>query len=416
MKKNFGIAFVTGRRQFQDVLKTYFENWIEHDLINNRKINLHLFVVYDVNYSDAVSEDFRNIPPEITGLLESVHFYGRREIEDEGRRLVAEGTLNQAEYELLFGEGYAKKRNVALHFAVKHKMDRLLFLDDDEYPVAVTRGAGNLSWMGQSIVRSHLQFGEDADITHGRHCGYISPIPHVAFDDNLTENDFRRFVEAISNDIISWEKVKETTIENHGVTLADPEILDKQTVSTVEEVNGMKFISAANLCFNLERLKKLPVFYNPPGARGEDAFMSTMLTEQKVLRIPCYTFHDAFAEYQHLLQGVLPQELKAVDSTSPAVVGRFVKASIGWMRYKPLLTYVTQPDLYDSIIDESMRKLDRSVPKLCKHFGTSEFEVVAREFRRYHSNVRTHFGEFVATKRAWSKVIETGAAPQQASV
>ena len=57
----------------------------------------------------------------------------------------------------------------------------------------------------------------------------------------------------------------------------------------------MKFISGANLCFNLKNYKNFPPFYNPPGARGEDTFLSTCLSECSVRKVPCYTFHDGFS-------------------------------------------------------------------------------------------------------------------------
>lgn len=417
MVKNFGIAFVTGRVQFQSVLKTYFDNWIEHDLINSKHIKLHLFVVYDVTYSDAEREDFRDIPPEIKAMLESVNFYGRTEIEDECRELVSGGVLTESEAELLFRAGYAGNRNAALHFARRKKMDRLLFLDDDEYPVAVTKDdRDRLSWMGQSVVGSHLRFGANADITNGRHCGYISPIPHVSFDRRLTEDDFRLFIEAISNDIISWDRVKNTTIENRGVTFAARDIIENNWVEPVQEINGMKFISGANLCFNLERMKHPPVFYNPPGARGEDAFMSTTLRNHKVMRIPCYTFHDAFSEYQHLLKGVLPQQLKGVDSRSPGIVNRFAKAAVGWARYKPLLTYITNRPNYEAVMTDAISKLEQITPRLCEHFGTSKFETVTDEFREYHKNVQAHFDSFDTAKQAWEKMIHSRTSGLPASI
>ena len=74
----------------------------------------------------------------------------------------------------------------------------------------------------------------------------------------------------------------------------------------------MKFISGANLGLNLKNLDKLFPFYNPPGARGEDTFLSTCICECTIRKVPCYTFHDGFSTYQHLLLGVLPNNLKAM--------------------------------------------------------------------------------------------------------
>jgi hypothetical protein len=321
--------------------------------------------------------------------------------------LTALGIIDETEGDLIFGEGYAKKRNAALYFAAQKKMDRLLFLDDDEYPLAVARNEwNNLVWMGQSVLGTHLKYGGDADISHGHHCGYISPIPTIQFNNDLTEDDLRDFVDATSNDIITWKNVKETIIGNNGVTYADVDVINTPTISEVREVMGMKFISGANLCLNLERLSSLPVFYNPPGARGEDAFMSTTLRDYKVIKVPCFTFHDAFLEYKGILSGVLPTELNGIDGRLLPVRQRFIKAAIGWVRYKPLLTYITQPENFEATIDDMTTKFDRSIPKLCKYFDSRQFEQIPAELKRYHKNVRRHHRAFEATKKAWGKVTQ----------
>lgn len=134
-------------------------------------------------------------------------------MKEESRKLINKGLIDETEADLLFGEGYAKKRNAALYFASKKKMDRLLFIDDDEYPLAVLKNRSNdLIWMGQSVLGTHLKYGDDADITHGHHCGYISPIPKIEYNDDLAEDDFRDFIDATSNDIITWENVKKRSL------------------------------------------------------------------------------------------------------------------------------------------------------------------------------------------------------------
>ena len=407
MPQKIGIAFVTGRKHFQNVLRTYVNNWLEHGLIENKSVRLHLFIVYDVSYFNTEPSDYRIIPPDLAGMVASINFYGRKSLKGERQKLIDQKIINESEGDLLFGEGYAKKRNAALYFAKKKGMDKLLFIDDDEYPLAVLRNdSNNLVWMGQSVLGTHLRYGDDADITHGYHCGYISPMPKLAFNDQLTENDFRNFVDALSNDIISWESVKETIIDNNGITYADEGVVNQGQISEVGEVLGMKFISGANLCFNLKRLRSIPVFYNPPGARGEDAFMSTSLTNHRVVKVPCYTFHDAFLEYKNILNGVLPVLLEGVDARTPSVRRRFVKAAIGWVRYKPLLTFITQPENYDSVIDQMTRKLESTIPKFCRYFETQEFEEILIELKKYHRNVRRHHKSFEATRLAWKKVTQ----------
>jgi len=332
MPLDIAIGFVTGRKHFKNVLTSYINNWVEHGWLLNKDIRLHLLVAYDLKYHKTELSDYKNIDPELAKMVHSIRYYGKSSIEEERKILEENGIINREESELLFGEGYAKKRNAVVYFAKKNKMDRLMFLDDDEYPVATMKNEyDNLVWMGQSVLATHLKYNDDADITHGHHCGYISPIPYIPFNDVLSEHDFKLFIEAISNEIVSWDVVKKTIIDNKGVTYANPDIINKRILEEVNEMNGMKFISGANLCFNLHNIKNLPPFYNPPGARGEDTFMSTSLSDMKVLKVPCYTFHDGFLTYKNILNGILPNVLEPVDASSSGVVKRFSNAAIGWI-------------------------------------------------------------------------------------
>lgn len=406
MALDIGIGFVTGRKHFKNVLTSYINNWIEHGLFLNKDIRLHLLVAYDLKYHKTELSDYKNIDPELADIVHSIRYYGKSSIEEERKILEERGIINREESELLFGEGYAKKRNAVVYFAKKSKMDRLMFLDDDEYPVATMKNEyDNLIWMGQSVLATHLKYNPDADITHGHHCGYISPIPYIRFNDVLTEEDFKLFIEAISNEIVSWDVVKKTIIDNKGVTYANPDIINKKILEEVKEINGMKFISGANLCFNLHNIKNLPPFYNPPGARGEDTFMSTSLTDMKVLKVPCYTFHDGFLTYKNILNGILPNALEPVDASSASIVKRFSNAAIGWIRYKPLMVYITQREEYEKIMQVVEEKLELTIPKLCRYFHTNHFEQIRHELFHYHNNVKRHFAAFQYTKLAWSKVM-----------
>lgn len=407
MSLNIAIGFVTGRKHFQRLLTTYVNNWLEHGLIIDKNIRLHLFIAYDLKYMKTAPGDYKNIKPEVAQMIDSINFYSGSVIEEEKRNLVAKGILNEREADALFGEGYAKKRNVVVYFAIKKRMDRLIFIDDDEYPLAVMQNRyKHLIWMGQSTVGTHIKYSGAADITHGYHCGYISPVPAITFDKVITQPVFKKFITAISNEIISWRSVKQSIIHNRGVTYAEPDIIDKQKISEVKEQHGMKFISGANLCFNLKNCQdRLPPFYNPPGARGEDTFMSTALSDLKVLKVPVYTFHDGFLQYQHLLRGILPIVLHPVDPTSATAVKRFVAATIGWVRYKPLMVYVTRQREYSSTIRKMKEDLEQVIPRFCRYFGTDQFHQIEEELSFYHNNVRKHFDSFNMTKAAWKKLI-----------
>jgi hypothetical protein len=400
-----GIGFATGRESFQKVLRTYIHTWKESGLVENKRISLNLFVAYDLNYHKTKITDYTNIQPELADQIDSSKFIGSTAIKEEIDYLIRENVIDINEGRMIFGEGYAAMRNAVLYNAIKQNMDYLVFLDDDEYPMAVTKTRNTAIWGGQEVLTNHLKYITQADITHGNHCGYISPIPYMEFNNTMTEADFRSFIEAISNDIINWDTLK-TVMENGGVTYADTKILTSDDAIEVQEINHAKFISGANLGINLTDSRRIFPFYNPPGARGEDTFLSTCLSERKVLRVPCYAFHDGFSTYNDLLEGVLPIRLKFIKADTKQIITRFYKACIGWIRYKPLLLYITQPDRYEEKIEEIREQLNETLPKICAYFGKPDFIKVLDELEEYHRNVEKHYREFLETQRIWAKIMD----------
>lgn len=399
-----GIGFATGRKGFQKILRSYIHNWRESGLVENVNIQLHLFIAYDLSYANTEVKDFTGMPGELSKQINGRTYIGNRDIRLESDGLVLNNLITAREEELLFGKGYAARRNAVMYYAIKNKMDYLLFLDDDEYPVAVTNTKNTAVWGGQHVLSTHLEYLSEADISHGRHCGYISPIPYIEYNETMSENDFRNFVQAISNDILNWDKIK-SVMKNGGVTYADPKILADGYAFEVKEENNAKFISGSNLGLNLKEPNRVFPFYNPPGARGEDTFLSTCLSERKVMRVPCYTFHDGFATYNHLLEGVLPIKLKYVKADSKEIIDRFYKASIGWVRYKPLLVYITNPGAYEKTIRSMKKVLEETIPKLCRYFDQPEFMNVIHELDKYDNDVRLHYKDFLDTQTAWAKVM-----------
>lgn len=403
-KINVGIGFATGRKSFQKILKTNVYNWEESGLTEKENISLNLFVAYDLKYSNTKSTDYTNVSKDVLNLIDSSHFIGSTALQEEIDYLINENIIDKEEAQLFFGRGYAGKRNAVLYFTMKNKMDYLIFLDDDEYPMAVTNTRSTDIWGGQHVLSTHLKYIKDADITNGHHCGYISPIPHIEFNDTMTEDDFRLFIEAISNDIINWDTIH-SVMKNGGVTYADTKILVRDEVEEVQQVNHTKFISGSNLCINLTNPKRVSPFYNPPNARGEDTFLSTCLGERKVLRVPCYTFHDGFSNYRNLMNGVLPIKLKNIPANSEAIVNRFYRACIGWVRYKPLLIYITQQDHYEEKIEEMREQIAASLPSICNYFGRRDFMNISLELEKYNRNVKKHYQQYLKTQEIWEKIV-----------
>ncbi|SHI17692.1 hypothetical protein SAMN02745823_03037 [Sporobacter termitidis DSM 10068] len=402
---NVGIGFATGRKSFRQVARTYAENWYESGLADNKKISLNLFVAYDLNYKNTRPNDFTCLDARITDMLDYPFFIGDALMKKEAATLVSTGVINRYEAELLFGDGYAKKRNAIMYFAIKNHMDYLLFIDDDEYPLASIKTPGGIVWKGQHVLETHLRCIKNADITHGYHCGYVSPIPQLHFNDTLTESDFKLFIETISNDIINWDSLREK-MRDGGVTYANEAVLNSKEPTEVMEEGGAKFISGSNLLIRLDTDKDIYPFFNPPGARGEDTFLGTCLSDLKVLKVPSYTFHDGFLSYPHLLYGTLPNKLKPVFHGDGEVDERFYKACVGWVRYKPLLLYITNRADYARNIAVMKKSLAGVLPKLCKYFGRNEFSSLLSELDRYSADVEAHYKMFEMTKAAWTKVLD----------
>ena len=403
-KIRVGIGFATGRKHFQKVLKSYIYSWKESGLIDNPNVSLNLFVAYDLSYHNTKKTDYTQVGADIADLVDTKQFIGKPEVEQAKSFLVHSGVLDASQVSKVFGKGYASQRNIVLYEAIRAKMDYLLFLDDDEYPVAVTNTLNTAVWGGQHVLKTHLQNIGNADITYGYHCGYISPIPGIQFSSQLRERDFRLFIEAISNDIITWKKMKQVMLDG-GVTYADTKILTSSAALEVPEINSAKFISGSNLCINLTDITRIYPFYNPPGARGEDTFLSTCLSRRKVLRVPCYTFHDGFSIYKHLLEGVLPTKLKSVSPDSEQIIKRFYRACVGWVRYKPLLLYITDRDAYPDRISDMREKLSRTLPLICDFFNTKEFLSILDELNRYDRQVKLHDLEFQTVKGIWADIM-----------
>jgi len=400
-----GIGFAAGRKNFQRLLRTYIYSWEESGLVENEMVSLNLFIAYDLTYHKTQVTDYTDMYADLVEKIDSRKFIGSNSIKEEIDFLVQENIISHLEASIIFDRGYASNRNIILYNAVKNNMDYLIYLDDDEYPLAVTNTKNTAVWGGQHVLAVHLKYINHSDITHGYHCGYISPIPHIDFNDIMTETDFRTFIEAINNDIITWENIV-SVMNDGGVTYADTSILTNKNAFEVKEKNHAKFISGANLCINLKDPCRIFPFYNPPGARGEDTFLSTCLSERTIIQVPCYTFHDGFMTYKHLLSGVLPTRLKYVKADSEKIITRFYKACIGWIRYKPLLLYITHPDSYIDKIDEMREKLKKTLPQICTYFQEPDFINVLSELEKYHKNVEKHYNAFMKTQDAWAKIMK----------
>ena len=107
-----------------------------------------------------------------------------------------------------------------------------------------------------------------------------------------------------------------------------------------------------------------------------------------------------------MLDGVLQNDLENIKGISDKIVNRFYRACIGWIRYKPLLLYITQREQYDEKMLDIYNKLKLSLPKICAYFDKPEFMNVLKEFEKYNKNVKKHYEQYIETKQIWGKIVQ----------
>lgn len=403
---NFGIGFVTGRPNVCKIINSYYKNILKQGKEINKKIKFTFYILYDLQYQEAKREEFYQIKPEVYNNKDiEIKYITPEIIEQEKQEIIKKYNIKSVDIELLLGHGHAKGRNTIMYFALKQNIDYLLFWDDDEYPVAsILQENKKIKWEEQNNISEHIKNIENADVTIGHHCGYISPIPYVELGKDIDEDSFRQYIEAISNDIISWENIKNKIQDSNGVTFANPDIIKNKKPEQLKNIGVRNSVAGSTLCLNLRKYKNIPAFYNPVGARGEDTFFSANLTQAKVIRVPIYHFHDGFLKYTTIMDGKYPETLRKIKPEDKKIEYRFYQASIGWMKYKPLLLYIENKEKYKQKDKLVRDKLTYSIPKINKLFKTDRFDDVLKAFNMWSSNVEEFYKDFIKTNKVWEEL------------
>lgn len=402
---NFGVGFVTGRNNVCRIINSYYKKILEQVSNYDYKVNITFFILFDTVYQGTTREEFYNIEAAVYKDIK-IKYITPEDIKEEKKKLDARNNMDYNDMDFFLGHGHAKGRNTVMYYALKYKMDYLLFWDDDEYPVAVINKDKTNQWIEQKNILRHIEFmnKENADVTIGYHCGYISPIPFIDFNEKFNEQDLKEFIEVISNDIISWDSIREKMMNYNGVTFANEELANgKGSYEIVSDGIG-KWVAGSTLCLNLNRREKIPAFYNPPLARGEDTFFSTLLGNSKIVRIPVYHFHDGFLKYTEIMDGVYPNKLRKINIKETHIKNRFLKASIGWIKYKPLLLYIRNKEQYRQEINSMHSKLQIIVPKLNDMFNEKCFSSLIEELEKYDKDVELHYSEYIRTNKIWNNL------------
>lgn len=109
-------------------------------------------------------------------------------------------------------------------------------------------------------------------------------------------------------------------------------------------------------------------------------------------------------KYTDIINGNYPSKFERAIEPDASVEERFLKATKGWMKYKPLLMYITQRENYDKIIEETRQKLIDSVPKMNKIFKTCDFTCLIDILDKYNENIERHYNEYLHSYEAWNKL------------
>jgi len=411
MKKviNFGIGFVTGRPNVCKIINSYYSDIIDQFKSYDAEVKLTIFIMFDLSYNYTTRTDFYALIPDVHRSNINVVYISPEKIASEKAFLNKQFGLSKEDADLFLGAGHARGRNTVMYYALKKGMDYLLFWDDDEYPLACIKDEdGKIKWMKQRNVVSHLEYlvNENADVTRGYHCGYISPIPSIPYDENVTEDDFKNFIEACGNEAVNWESIKEKFEKDNGVTFADKDIAEGKGAYEIQETaDSKKWVAGSTLGLNLTHIDKIPAFYNPPEARGEDTFFSFKLTNSKVLRIPVYHFHDGFLKYTEIMNGHKPRKLKLINPEDDSdVEKRFLKVTTGWIKYKPLYLYMMDKEHYDENIRTAKAQLAKSIKKISTYFEHGGFAQLPDILQEYDENVEEHYEEYLRTNEIWNRL------------
>lgn len=402
----FGIGFVTGRPNVCKIINNTYKQMLEQVNCSDKKVELTIFILFDLGYQYTTRVDFYGIIPEVYKDI-NIRYITPEDIEEEKKRLIAKEKITRPEADLFFGHGHAKGRNTLMYFAKKMGMNHLLFWDDDEYPVAcIKEENGEITWKKQNNLLMHIKYLKDADVTIGYHCGYISPIPYVELEKDISEKLFQDYVEAISNEVVSWKAIKEKMVKDNGITYADKDIANEKGAYEIQKEGIAKWVVGSTLCLNLDHIDKIPAFYNPPEARGEDTFFSVLLNDAKVMKIPLYHFHDGFLKYTNILRGKYPKTLRKIKVAEDEIGQRFLKASKGWIKYKPLLSYLSNEETYKQDLENDYRKLEESIPEVNKLFDDCNFMSLLDDMKEYTKNIDNHYRDFIKTNEIWNRIKE----------
>ncbi len=403
MKRQVHIAFCTGRRTLPLVagmLARNLERWGLQEICD-----LQLSIVYDPAFQGLSALDF-SLASEVERGFRAVSYLGPGAWEQLAWLRRSFG-LGEAGFAALFRpRGYCSQKNLALVHALLAGADYLLFLDDDEYFAApFPDEGGRLEWEEGDLLGPHLRGLRAAAITHGVETGFTSPVP-ADLDQYLSEAVRRRLGAALG---LGSEFIGEHTFVLPG---------DLTRCGNREELRclprplpierGVVRMAGGNIAFDLGAVRQglIPPYFNPPGARGEDALLGAQLGGVACHQVGACIFHDPFQRHLGLVRGRYPARLEPT-AVCPEALERFGRVFIGWLRYAPLLLRLTVAEAgeREQRLERMQEELDELGPVLARGLGWEGFALGGEELWQYRGRMERDWEDLQRAREAWFRVV-----------
>jgi hypothetical protein len=296
----------------------------------------NISVYFSIDYPLAPESKAIQVRSEYRSVLRRVRYIDSNTRIALGQRFSRDCASAAVLEHTLIERGYASARNAALMEALSDGNDFAISVDDDVLPLLPLRTSNNeIEWITASLVRTHLQYLQaGADVTRGSYLGYESPIVDLS---GIISDECRLALSRalnLGNEILSSDCLliprNISVLENMG---------NNTTRFTHKALRTGMIIYGGNVGISLTALAegRIPAFFCPRGARGEDTFFGYFLPgDAHVVTVPATVFHDPFRLYACLLQRSYPTTLMPTVKPTQENLQRFVKAFRGWVKYAPL--------------------------------------------------------------------------------
>lgn len=402
IKMKIALTIPTGRPRVRQVVKSFIENAILHGY-NPKDFSIYLSI--DTSYQNTKECEFR-LNPTIERKVCRVHYIGETRRHELGEEIAKRcSAYNQTIYNLFSGNGYARQRNSALFLAIQDKNDIAICIDDDEAPfVPIKQKNGQIIWKELDFFGPHIkELSSGTDVTRGPYLGYLSPIPSD-FERDIPEEIRKKLGEALQygSDVITSHSFFD--LMNKIRYLPEEELTNPSRPFIVEEDKNGKHVYAGNMGINLNSVRqgRIPIFFTPPNARGEDTIFALQLKETIVREVNSFIFHDPFDLYPEIFKRNFPKSLKNIPVTEHSKK-RFASTLMGWAKYAPIFIELTSKDSDDKRekIEGMLAKIEEPTKELANLLNLPELRKCKDILADYYQSVQDHCAQLTAAQTIW---------------